>query len=498
MEYADVLIIGGGFGGLTAAGLLSRAGKSVTLLEASNEWGGSAGKFRRGDYIYPVGATLGLGFQEPHGLHYRVFNHLGIPQPEKTLLTTVMDVHSAGFSIRVHADMDIHIQHLCRVFPEISGRIQDFYRLVAKTGDIFLSLLKKAPVMPPKTWRDWKTLLASADGRAAALVPYYRKTVTQVLAQFQLDKHYGFMQYINGQLLDSMQASADEAAALLGLYGLAIYHQGSHYMKGGLYRSAESLASAVKTNGGQAVKRRTIEKIYRNNGRWEAVDKRGRLFAAQDLVLNVPVQALPSLMSDADFAAMGGKWQKRSRTSIWSAFSMYGTLTEAPADTPLFQQIMWGSENAFEKEHMFVSLSEEEDTLRAPGRERTFTVSTHTSPERWKHRASYDEQKQQTLEELKQILLAQTGWSDALTSLLPGAPHAWEHYIHRPDGMVGGFPQTSRYALFNSLSHRTNLPGLWMCGDSVFPGGSTMAVTMSGIHVYESITGSRFYKEEQN
>ncbi|MHC8522235.1 FAD-dependent oxidoreductase [Rossellomorea sp. H39__3] len=60
----EIIIVGGGISGLTAAALLSKQGHAVTLLEGSREWGGCAGKFQRGKHLFPVGATLGMGLEE--------------------------------------------------------------------------------------------------------------------------------------------------------------------------------------------------------------------------------------------------------------------------------------------------------------------------------------------------------------------------------------------------------------------------------------------------
>ncbi|MAF42249.1 MAG: C-3',4' desaturase CrtD, partial [Cyanobium sp. ARS6] len=46
----DVIVIGGGIAGLTAAALLAHEDLNVTLLEAHHQLGGCAGTFRRGAY----------------------------------------------------------------------------------------------------------------------------------------------------------------------------------------------------------------------------------------------------------------------------------------------------------------------------------------------------------------------------------------------------------------------------------------------------------------
>lgn len=71
---------------------------------------------------------------------------------------------------------------------------------------------------------------------------------------------------------------------------------------------------------------------------------------------------------------------------------------------------------------------------------------------------------------------------------LSGTPKTWERFTHRPEGMVGGFPQTTRDSLFYTLSHRSPLKNAWMCGDSIFPGAGTIGASISGYHVFRSIT----------
>ena len=73
----DVIVIGGGIAGLTAAALLAHEGLSITLLESHHQLGGCAGTFRRGPYTFDVGATQVAGL-EPGGSHARLFRHLKI------------------------------------------------------------------------------------------------------------------------------------------------------------------------------------------------------------------------------------------------------------------------------------------------------------------------------------------------------------------------------------------------------------------------------------
>ena len=53
----QVLVIGGGIGGLSVAADLLSQGVAVTLLEKNMALGGRAGSWQEGTYQWPMGAT---------------------------------------------------------------------------------------------------------------------------------------------------------------------------------------------------------------------------------------------------------------------------------------------------------------------------------------------------------------------------------------------------------------------------------------------------------
>lgn len=76
MKY-DVIIIGGGLGGLSAGAKLAKEGKHILLLEQHDRPGGCATTFTRKEY------TMEVGLHEMDGLHpadgkTRIFNDLGL------------------------------------------------------------------------------------------------------------------------------------------------------------------------------------------------------------------------------------------------------------------------------------------------------------------------------------------------------------------------------------------------------------------------------------
>jgi phytoene dehydrogenase-like protein len=127
---------------------------------------------------------------------------------------------------------------------------------------------------------------------------------------------------------------------------------------------------------------------------------------------------------------------------------------------------------------------------RGPAGQRTATLSTHTDVGSWwrlRHtdRSAYHARRDDYVEKL--LAGAETavpGIRQAITLCLPGTPVTFQFYTRRPQGMVGGFPQTS---LFDVRGPATGLPNLWLVGDSIFPGQSTAGVTLGGMRVAAAV-----------
>jgi phytoene dehydrogenase-like protein len=75
------------------------------------------------------------------------------------------------------------------------------------------------------------------------------------------------------------------------------------------------------------------------------------------------------------------------------------------------------------------------------------------------------------------------GLLEAIDLSLIGTPLTFERFTRRPLGWVGGYPQTN---LFRNISPRI-AKGVWLVGDSIFPGQSIPAVALGGMRVAEEV-----------
>jgi len=490
----QVVIVGSGIGGLTAGALLAKEGHQVTVLEAMTELAGCAGKYQRHPYLFAAGATLGMAL-EPGGIHDRIFRHLDISIPAERL-NPVMDLHHSKFTIPYSQDRETFVNTLASQFPTYKQEIKAFYNEVFDIAKRTRTLMEPLPVMPPQQLQDVSAIVKALRPHHVKLMPILLQPLESLLHKHKLDTLKEFRHVLDGILIDSMQTTSRHASTLFSCIALDIYHQGAFYVEGGLYRFGEALASSVRSAGGVIKKPRTVTKIRRKGGGWLVEDHRGNHYEADAVVFNGDPRQLANLLESDQWKQLPKTLRDMPKKETWGTYSLYIAIDSKKLQEPLqpFQQISHGTNGEMDEGwHFFVSASKPEDRLRAPEGYQTITISTHTDLIHWDSKEKYDAYREVVKQRILHAVEGQhPGFLAAIEFIEDGAPRGWENYTMRTNGFVGGFAQTPWHALFGAASHRSGLPGLYLCGDHIFPGGGTIGVTTSGLHAARSIAKKPF------
>lgn len=488
MGDSTTVVVGAGVGGLTAAALLARAGRRVTVLEAQTYPGGCAGTFYHKKYRFDAGATVAGGFQ-PGGPHALAGEALGIQWPVR-LHDPAWVVHLPDRSIALRRDN----KDVLRSFPESAA----FWDEQSALADIGWSLSAKGLPWPPESASELARLVgigAANAPRGLRVLPFAFRSAYDWIEQRGLARDAAFVRFIDAQLLISSQTTSRGANALYSATALDLARQGVYHVEGGIGGLARALEGKIKELGGEVLYRQRARSIDIDGGRATCVrTEKGGAYPCDVVLANVTPWSLDALLGEASPKEL--RREITARDKGWGAFVLHlGVKASAlAADLPDHHQIITEMEGPLgEGRSVFVSLSPAWDSSRAPPGCRAVTVTTHTRVDPWwelleRDKPGYTARKQAYAETLlAAVNQAISGFREAVVLMLPGTPVTYQYYTDRHLGMVGGFPQTS---LFKARGPRTGIPNVWLVGDSIFPGQSTAGVTLGAMRVAKAVLGS--------
>lgn len=484
-----IVVVGAGFGGLSAAAELSRLGFEVTVLEAHIYPGGSAGTFFHQGYQFDAGATLAGGFA-PGAVMDQLGRHFGIDwQAEMT--SKAMLVHLPdGSTVTRWTDPE---RWRSERISQFGNEGEPFWEWQENTADAMWDLAMRLPPWPPQSIQDVFDLGSKSSAwmqqmfRSGCLnlVPSFVKDAfSPVEARLRRSTHK-LRQFIDAQLLISAQTTSKYANALYSSVALDLSRQGVAHIPGGMGGLADKMVAVIKRNGGEVKFRQEVNHVSRKPGGSFTVEtKRGQIYQPEMVIFNLPPWNIAKILTDELPARLGKLPEKPVQG--WGAFVLYAGIDDdiVPVDFPLHHQVVY-QEPLGEGNSIFMSLSPLWDQERAPDGKRAVTISTHTQLYPWweikqSNLEAYVEQKNRYTERL--LVLAEQvlpNFSSSAELVLPGTPVTFERFTRRAWGWVGGFPQTS---LSRSWGPKI-APGMWMVGDSVFPGQSIPAVMLSGLRI---------------
>lgn len=254
MKQYDIVVIGSGIGGLTAAGLLSKAGKSVLVLEAHDRPGGYAHGFKRKKYCFDAGVHLvsgcgATGYRGGQVIH-KVLGALGVHHAIEFInIDPFSQVHYPAFHSVLPQSIDALVATLAARFPEERQGLTGLLQLCLQiTEEIALAN---------------DGVFDTGHPSAAQLLPalrHYRKaTLAEVMAQFVQSPPLrgvfaSLWPYLG--LPPSKVAFIYWAAMLMGYVA-----DGAYYCKGSFQVLADTLVTGIKAHGGVVQLRAPVEKI---------------------------------------------------------------------------------------------------------------------------------------------------------------------------------------------------------------------------------------------
>ena len=494
MNKTEIVVVGAGIAGLTSAAILSKLGLSVTLIESHTQSGGCAGTFKRKKYIFDVGATQVAGLEEG-GIHSKIFKFLDIPLPEATILNPacIVDLNDGSSPIPIWYNKNEWIKEREIQFPG-SRKFWQLCNFIHKSNWTFAN---KNPVLPINNLWDCSQFLRALVPTNFATGILLKSTIFDLLRICGLSNDQRLIKFLNLQLKLYSQEDVYKTAALYGSTVLQICQQphGLWHLKKSMQDLSEALEDSLKKTGVNIVFGQKVNSINFDdvNNSWKvcAISKQESFeYYSNDVIFTPPPQSLLKKIGNSLDRNHDYKKRIQSLPNPSGALVFYSALKKEHIKSISSNHYQFVSN---ELGSLFVSISENGDG-RAPRGEITLIASLFTKTDDWFNldKNEYIKKKKEYIQKISfalenQFDIAFDNWLHKELA----TPLGFERWTNRPNGMVGGLGQNPEIFGLFGLSSRTPFKGLWLCGDSIYPGEGTAGVSQSALMVSRQILASK-------
>jgi prolycopene isomerase len=251
--YYDIIIVGAGVGGMTAAALLSKTGFSVCVLEKEPRIGGYLAGFRRKNFRFDT-AIHWLNQCAPDGLVGKVFDALGSDHPVPAPQTRIRRYKGQTFDYLLTNHPDELKNQLMDAFPHEKKGIERFFKAAWKLGNSFKhfnSIFRSEETMSLlEKWRHKLKLLKFA----MPFIPYVLFTGEKGLKK-------GLNRFFRDEKLHKIFASETELLSCLVPIGWAYFGDFQSPPKGGSQVIPQWLEYVIKYYHNDVFLRTRVEEI---------------------------------------------------------------------------------------------------------------------------------------------------------------------------------------------------------------------------------------------
>jgi prolycopene isomerase len=480
----DVVVIGSGVGGLSAAALLAKAGKSVLVVERHNKVGGCAHGFERDGYFFDVGVHLAAG---AWGLLDLLLRYLGAR--DRCRLISIEPFYRAVFPdlvvdapISSEGFIDVHSRH----FP---GQAAGIRALMDASRGLVDEMFRIASDLRPLE-------LALVPLRFPGVFKHRNRTLGQML-----DRHLSDPRAKGA--LSALWTYAGTPPSRISFLTwtmtlLSYLDNGAYYCEGGFQRIPDALAAVVEQSGGDVVVKNGAAEILLDGRRARGIRlDNGETVAAPVIVSNAPArETLGTLIPKERLPRRLVRKLGELEPSL-SAYILYiatdleiggGAAHEIMVYRKWDQDEIWRECVAGRPGGTIVTIPTLADPSLAPPGAHVISVMSLLS---YQAAAGWTEEQEERYVDglLADAELVCPGLRSRIVRMDRGSPRAIERFTGNPEGAVYGWDNTPGQSGPGRPGHRTAIDGLYLSGHWSAPAGGIVGVMTSGAQTTQQILG---------
>ena len=494
MEH-EVVVVGGGIGGLTVAALLAARGVDVCLLEKESHVGGCAAGFEKFDYKFDSGVGL-YPLWQLGAIHDRIFSRLPVKPPETRLNDPAYVVRLPDQSeLAISADDDKFEATLSAAFPECANQAITFYRECAGVSNALLRAFERDPDL----------LSGGKLKQFYSFLPHFVEAsrISQMkdhtVQRYLHGTSARFRRFVDAQLQCLALAPGETCSYLYATLALTLPRQQMFSIKGGAPAVAAALAESVRISGGKVRLNATALRL--------AYDSSGHALGVT-LLTGETVKASQAIISNLTVWDTYGRLIGLDRTPTeirkylnvlrgWGPYVMYLGMDEAVAnripDSTILALTDWQEGETFDPEEaLFILAPAPSWDTRAPAGKRAVTAVAFTDVDQWFTFHENEEQHEQ-LDQSKlefcwrHIHRAIPELGDGLEVIDTATPSTFYQSTRRKLGMMGSVGNALVEFGPAAVGSTTTVNNVFMVGDTTFPGASIASVSFSALSVADRL-----------
>jgi prolycopene isomerase len=490
----DVIVIGGGLSGLTAASLLAKRGLKVAVIEKSYNPGGACGVFRRGGVTFDNGAAMLYGFG-PQGFnaHRFVFNCL--EEPIDVIRHDLLYcVNFKGRQIRFWPDVERFSEELASVFPAESDNIRKFYRDIRT---MYRHVMVETPTYTTADETDRKAALQSMLKHPLSYIRFLtllNKSAGVLLRRYFSDPE--IFKFFDKLTSTYCYTTVEESPAVLAAVMFVDNHVGgSYYPAGSTLFLPGKLEKVIEENGGDMLLESEAVSLTFENGKPSGVllgD--GRTLTAPDIIYSGTVWNLYGKLINPAYSSNERREWAKSQVPTYPSVVLYAVVDRAaiPEGTAPIEMLVGNPDRLDESEITVYILSIDDQTLCPPSSHTVLAIGP--TFESWEA-ADADAYSTLKLKEQNRLLTVLErrfpGLKDSVSYAELATPKTIERYTMKNGGAVAGPKQMLGQHMFKRLHTRTEWDNLFCCGESTVMGTGTPTVTTSGLSAANAVLKKR-------
>ncbi|MFL5763231.1 MAG: phytoene desaturase family protein [Bacteroidia bacterium] len=299
-----IIVIGGGFAGLSAATTLAKEGYDVTLLEKNTEAGGRARKLTIEGFTFDMGPSW---YWMPD-VFENYFSQFNTSVKEQYDLRRLDPSYAVFFGKEEVMRIPANLTEFYRLFekyePGSSKQLEKFLRDAKYKYEVSMSDFVHKPSLSLFEFVDLRIL------NAALKMDLFKSISSYIHKHFKNKK---LIQLLEFPVL-FLGAKPNETPALYSMMNYADIVLGTWYPMGGMHRIVEAMINVAEKQGVKILCGQTVEKIENHNGIATAVIVNGKKLEADAVISAADYHHTEQMLLEED--------QRNYSQSYWKSRKM--------------------------------------------------------------------------------------------------------------------------------------------------------------------------------